>query len=538
MLRLKTTVAACLALLAIGSIISCSSQTAKSGDDAKTSPSETKTTTTSSTTPLSSAKEIAKADGTAPATTTVPSSQIQIPKIAAEVPGPALGPMTPAYVKMVGRMAYVWGWPLVYVYNQRTELTKVPEAILLNDAVCIAPMNQLCMLTGYVNPAEVYIADPNQDVVYGLGFLSLEKEPVVIQVPDFGSRFWTLPIYDGRTNQINRLGLQHGTMPGFYLIVGPNWKGTTPDGINGVIRSSTDFAATMPRIFLNDTPEDDAAVQPLINQVLIYPLSQFDGKIKTKDWKKIPHVTKNGEPAKYSSTQPPWVDPATFFGRLPIVMKEVPPMPGEEALYKWICSVLDVAAKDPEVMKTLRETAFEADKELVAPMMRWNVNGQPVGNGWTSPANNGAFGSDYIHRMGAVKADPYDNVRSETMYFYTDTDSQLKQLEGKSSYTVTFPKGQLPPVKGFWSLTMYNPAHFFAPNPLNRFALGTKNKTLQTNPDGSLTIYVGNTSPGKEKESNWLPAPTGQFSIWLRAYWPDQSILDGTWKPPVIEQVK
>ncbi|MGA7902392.1 MAG: hypothetical protein WCA06_07150, partial [Terrimicrobiaceae bacterium] len=104
----------------------------------------------------------------------------------------------------------------------------------------------------------------------------------------------------------------------------------------------------MPRIFLNDTPEDDAAVQPLINQILIYPLSQFDGKMKTKDWKKIPHVAKKGEPAKYSSTQPPWVDPATFFDHLPAVMKQVPPMPGEEALYKWIGSVLDAAAKDPE----------------------------------------------------------------------------------------------------------------------------------------------------------------------------------------------
>ncbi|MGB7790398.1 MAG: DUF1254 domain-containing protein, partial [Terrimicrobiaceae bacterium] len=122
--------------------------------------------------------------------------------------GPAPGPITKAYVQMVGRMAYVWGWPLVYVYNQRNELTKFPEALLLNDAVCIAPMNQLCMLTGYVNPAEVYIADPNQDVVYGLGFLSMGKEPVVMQVPDFGNRFWTLPIYDGRTDQISELGLQ------------------------------------------------------------------------------------------------------------------------------------------------------------------------------------------------------------------------------------------------------------------------------------------------------------------------------------------
>jgi len=464
--------------------------------------------------------------------------QVPIPQTAAEVPGPAPGPMTKAYVQQVGRVAYVWGWPLVYVHNQRTELTKVPEPILLNDAIPLAPMNQVSMLTGYVNPAETYIADPNQDVVYGLGYLSLEKEPVVIQAPDFGDRFWTIPVYDARTDQISQLGLQYGTKRGFTMIVGPDWKGATPPGITGVVRSSTNFAATMPRIFMNDTPEDHAAIQPLLNQILVYPLSQFDGTMKTKDWSKMPKVERKGVPAKYSSTQPPWVDPATFFDRLPIVMSEVPPMPGEEALYKQIASVLDAAAKDPEVMATLRETAFAADAELVAPMMRWRFNGQPAGNGWTSPANNGAFGTDYIHRMGAVKADPYDNKRNETMYFYTDNDSDSRQLVGESSYAVTFPKGQLPPVKGFWSLTVYNPQHVFAPNALNRFALGTRNKSLKYGADGSLTIYLGTKSPGEDKKSNWIPAPAGEFSIWLSSYWPDQDILDGAWKPPVVSRVE
>ena len=133
--------------------------------------------------------------------------QVPIPQTAAEVPGPAPGPMTKAYVQMVGRMAYLWGWPLVYVYNQRTELTKAPEPGLLAGVMPISPMNQVGMLTGYVDPGETFIADPNQDVVYGLGYLSLEKEPVVIQVPDFGDRFWTVPVYDARTDQISELGL-------------------------------------------------------------------------------------------------------------------------------------------------------------------------------------------------------------------------------------------------------------------------------------------------------------------------------------------
>ena len=297
------------------------------------------------------------------------------------------GPLTKAWVQTAGRMAYVWGWPLVYVYNQRTQLTKVPQPLMLNDAIVLAPMNQIAMLTGYVNPAETFIVIPNQDVVYGLGYLDLAKEPVVLQVPDFGERFWTFPVYDARTDEINELGLQYGTKPGFYMVVGPKWKGETPRGIAGVMRSTTDYAVAMPRIFMNDTAQDHAAIQPALTQIQIYPLSQFDGKMKTKDWNTLPKIHKAGTPAKYSSTQAPWVDPATFFEELPIVMKQVPPMPGEEALYQEIGRLLDAAAQDPEVKKTLQETAFAADKELIAPMMQLaNITASPPATVGPRPA--------------------------------------------------------------------------------------------------------------------------------------------------------
>ena len=214
--------------------------------------------------------------------------QFPIPQTAAEVPGPTSGPMTKASVQMVGRMAYVWGWPLVYVYNQRTELTKAPEQVLLDGAIPVGPMNKVVMLTNYISPHETFMDIPNQDVVYGMAWLSLAKEPLVVQVPDFGNRFWTFPMYDARTDEFTELGLQYGTKPGFYMIVGPNWKGETPAGIAGVVRSTTDFAALMPRIFMNDTAEDHAAIQPALSQIQLYPLSQFDGKIEDDGLEQAP----------------------------------------------------------------------------------------------------------------------------------------------------------------------------------------------------------------------------------------------------------
>ena len=87
-------------------------------------------------------------------------------------------------------------------------------------------------------------------------------------------------------------------------------------------------------------------------------------------------------------------------------------------------------------------------------------------------------------------------------------------------------------------MTVYNPEHLFYPNAMNCFSLGTKNKSLKYDPDGSLTIYLGNELPGEDKETNWLPAPSGNFSIWLRADWPDQAVLNGTWKPPMITRTE
>jgi hypothetical protein len=132
--------------------------------------------------------------------------------------------------------------------------------------------------------------------------------------------------------------------------------------------------------------------------------------------------------------------------------------------------------------------------------------------------NNAQWGTDYLKRTATSKSNMYDNTPRETKYIYRDFDSAGQQLHGKNSYTVTFPKGQLPPVKGFWSLTLYNEHHLFHSNDPNRYSLGTKGKSLRYNPDGSLTLHFGAKSPGKDKETNWVPAPNGTFSLYGRAF--------------------
>jgi hypothetical protein len=415
------------------------------------------------------------------------------------------------------------------------DITQAPEPGLLGGVLPVAPRGHLAMLHDYIEPSDRFVVCPNQDVAYGLGFFDLDSEPVVIQVPDFGDRFWVYALYDQRTDQFGELGKPYGTKPGFYLLAGPSWKGDVPSGITGVVRSSTSLANAVPRVFQNDTAEDHKAIQPVINQIVAYPLAAFDGTMKTIDWSKAPSIP---APDVKGRAETKWVVPERFFDQFGEALAMVPPLPGEEALYAQFRWLNDIAAKDPDIKKLMIDEAVATEKEVIDPFFQWKHNGKPAGNGWNRSVNNAQWGIDYFNRTGTAKSNMFDNRPNETQYFYTDNDAAGAPLDGSKTYAITFPAGQEPPVNGFWSLTLYDQYHFFSPNALKRYSLGTKSEGLKRNKDGSLTLYAGSVSPGKDKESNWLPAPKEPFSLYIRAYWGKPAILDGTWTPPAIERLE
>jgi hypothetical protein len=441
--------------------------------------------------------------------------------------------MHPEYVKTIGRMAYVWGWPMVNSHNRRATITQAPEPGKLGGVVPVAPRGYLSLLNDYVLPNQGFVACPNQDVVYGTIFAALDEESVVVQVPDFGDRFWVYALYDARTDQFGHMGKAYETKPGFYLLVGPNWDGVVPEGITEVMQSSTEFCFAGPRIFLNDTDEDRAEIQPILNQINGYPLAEYDGEMKIKDWSKTPSF-----PTPPSEGENKWVVPELFFDQLPGVMDLVPPLPGEEALYASIRQVLQAAERDPEVKKALLEVAIETEEKVIGPLFLWKHNGIPAGVGWNRSYNNAEWGYDYLMRTSTARSNMFDNRPNETQYFYTDGDSNGGQLDSKNLYAVTFANGELPPVNGFWSLTLYNEHHIFTPNDLGRYSLGTKNEDMKFNEDGSLTLYAGANPPGGDMDNNWLPAPGETFSLYIRCYWGKEAILDRSWTPPKIEKIK
>jgi hypothetical protein len=440
--------------------------------------------------------------------------------------------ITEEYAKLVGRDAYFWTWPMVNIYNRRLHFSKFTRAEL-SGPLMSAPLNQIAMLTDYVAPEERAVACPNQDVVYGIGALALDLSPVVVQVPDFGDRFWVYQIVDLRTDSFVQLGKMYGTTPGFYLLVGPDWTGEVPKGITKVFRCPTNTALAAPRVFQDDTPEDKRAIQDVLRSIMFYPLAEYGERMKTTDWANLPRVP--APPATDEESR--WVFPEKFVDQLPLVFADAPPLPGEEARYAQVLAVLDATKNDPKIKAAMTAGAMEADELLVKPLFQFRNYGQQLPHYWSTISNESAFGTDYFTRTAVAKSNILVNSPNETKYFYQDLDESGSRLNSANRYTVTFPKGGTPLVYGFWSLSIYNEHHFFVANPINRFSVGTKNKDLNFAADGSLTIYVQADEPTDPvQRGNWLPAPNGDFSLYVRAYWPKPPIADGSWTPPAVKR--
>lgn len=441
--------------------------------------------------------------------------------------------ITAEYAKHVGRDAYFWAWPMVNMYNRRLHFSQVKE-VALSGPLMEAPLNRLAMLVDYVDPEERSVACPNQDVVYGIGAIALDVSPVVIQVPDFADRFWVYQIVDLRTDSFVQLGKMYSTTPGFYLLVGPDWQGEVPKGITRVFRSPTRTALAAPRIFMDDTDEDRRAIRTALSGIAMYPLADYDGRMKSTDWSNLPKVP----PPPPSEEETRWVFPDKFVDELPLVLADAPPLPGEEARYAQVLAVLAAAKANPELKQAMTEGARDADEKMVTPLFHFRNYGQQLPHHWSTISNESAFGTDYFTRTAVAKSNILVNSPNETKYFYQDLDAQGARLNSANRYSVTFAKDATPPVNGFWSLSIYNEHHFFVANPIKRFSVGTKNKDLKLAADGSLTIHVQAEAPDDpDRRANWLPAPKGDFSLYVRSYWPKTEITEGSWTPPPVLKV-
>ncbi len=440
----------------------------------------------------------------------------------------------------VAKEAYLWGWPLVYVRQLSVALERVP-APGVSGGLPVAPINELSMLTNTIKPGAGAIPCANQDVIYGFGLFDLEREPVVFQVPDFGDRFWLYQLGDQRTDAFAELGCMYKTAPGSYLVASEEWDQPIPEGIREVFRCSTRYCYLLPRVYFENCDADRATVMPAIREIGAYPLSSFDNSTQIFSWDKprwFPNVGRAGRARQ--------VAPDTFFETFSHVLKDVPPKPGEEAMYKRFEELAHEKQRDPLFAAELKNIAPSFDRDVVQPLFEFRNVGIELPGYWTTIFNGAAFGNDYKTRTAVAKSNPFVNRRNEAAYYYLDLDSAGSQLLGENRYEITFSSSTLPPADGFWSLTVYDERHVLPENIRGRITIGSRDRSVLFNPDGSLTIIVDRTAtecenvPGvaQPASKNILSSPPGKFSLYLRLYQPREEAQSGRWAPPAVRRIR
>ena len=445
--------------------------------------------------------------------------------------------LTPAEAKEIAKEAYIYGFPMVLNYK-----TMYSYTIDKQSPEFKGDFNQLGCAARVYTPEDKAVITPNSDTPYCMGWIDLRAEPVVFTIPEIEEdRFYEVQLIDIYTHNFAYLStVAKGNVPGKYLITGPSWKGEVPEDITEVIPCETQFLLAIARTQLFN-PDDIDNVKNIQDGYNVETLSAFSGT-------KAPSVAavidfpewKNG--TEFS---------AELFAYLDFVLTLVKTPKEEQALMKRFAKIglgtdekFDINKFSPEIQKALEEGAQEGlaaikefgGKESKDPLASGKIFGTRAFLN-KSAKDNYNLNNLFILRATGALMGIYGNSGAEAIYptYLVDAEDVLLDAS-KNSYAMTFKKGEFPPVSAFWSLTMYDgKTSLLIDNPLNRYLLNSPMvDSFVMGEDGSLTIYVQKDSPGKDLESNWLPAPDGPFYATLRLYGPKEEALEGKWVAPKL----
>lgn len=428
--------------------------------------------------------------------------------------------------------SYLFGYPLVTMDMTRRQETNVAVP---DDAH--APMGQLVKLRAYPAVDNHGAAAPNADTLYTMVWLDVSTEPWVFSIPDMGDRFYIMPMLSGYNEVFHVAGSRAtGGKAQEYVITGPGWSGTVPAGVTHVT-SPTALVWILGRVYCSGTSDDYTAVHALQDGFSCVPLGAY-GKPYTAPPGVVDETFDAEKAIRKQVNDLPLVD---FFSYLAELLKTNPPKPEDAPIVSRMAEIGIVPGEDFDRSK-LPLLGHRLDPKLALLELVHAMKSKTPVNGWLYwTSNAGEYGTDYEQRAMVTLIGPGLNYPKDAMYPFSEKDPDGKDYDGsKHRYVMRFDKGQLPPVKGFWSLTMYDPEFFFVPNPIDRYSLSQRD-TFVTNPDGSIDLYLQADSPGPDKDANWLPAPKGKFVPMLRLYWPQDtppSILDGSWTPPPLRRAQ
>ncbi|MAB14971.1 DUF1254 domain-containing protein [Parvibaculum sp.] len=449
----------------------------------------------------------------------------------------AASPLDADMAQEIAVDAYIYAFPLVVAEISRRVLTNVRPDRGGNSLQVSAPMNRFAHMRQFPDDSFSAVVRPNADTLYSALWFDVSEEPLVISVPDSGGRYYLLPMMDMWTHVFAAPGSRTtGTHAQTFAIVGPDWQGDLPSGVKAY-RAPTPVGWMIGRTQTNGV-EDYEAVRAFQAGIEAVPLSAWGGAAYEPPAPAFDPELDMTAP----SDQVFAMDAATFFGLFAKLLRRNPPHVDDHPMLDRLARIglvpgqgLDMESLSPEVRAAIEAAPALGREKIGVAMFR---TGNLV-NGWRLIAHPmGTYGTDYMRRaviayfgLGAVPVE-------DAVYPSAWTQEDGNPFDSATKYVMHFEPEQIPPARAFWSLTMYNEKQLFAANPIDRFAIGDRDK-LHFNADGSLDLYIQRDQPSEpERQANWLPAPaSGSFSMNLRVYWPKPDVLDGIWAPPPVTRL-
>lgn len=416
--------------------------------------------------------------------------------------------------------AYIFAYPLVMYYR-----TMYRQAIEGDHG--FGKWIQL----GTSTPADHDINTPNNDTPYSYAWVDLRAEPWVLTLPSIETnRYYTSQWNDQWGFILDNVGSVNDGNKGItVMLANPDWKGQLPQGVSRVIQGESQFLGSITRTQLVGSDGSIDKVKQIQQGYTLQPLSAY---LHTPAPAAAPAVS-----------WPSWTEgdemTPKFWDYLSFLLPFTTDNPVDAPMYDKLAA-LGIKRGQPFSQDSLSQDVKDA---LKGGIEDGQAEMKKVGSGNVDSSkifgNRARLGTDYLDRAMSAFVGIFGDVAEQALYFPLPADSSGAPLDGsKASYSLTFPPGQQPPVKFFWSITMYNmPDRYLVANPINRYSIGSGTPGLKQNPDGSMTLYFSKTDPGGDKSANWLPAPDGPFWMVLRTYGPEQGILDKSWQPPKIEKL-
>ena len=430
--------------------------------------------------------------------------------------------------------AYLFGYPLVTMDMTRRRVTNVVAA-----EAARAPMGQFAHFRQFPTAAYRDVPGANVDTLYSIAWFDVGREPYVLSLPSIGNRYVMMPMLSGWTDVFAAPGSRTtGSQAHTFLISGPGWKGKVPKGMQQLM-SPTAIVWVLGRTYSDGAPADLEKVHALQDQYELVPLSGWGKPYKPRK----PVVDPAFDMKTDTSALVNGMDGATYFRTLAALLKMNPPAQADAPMVARMARIGLVSGKDFDATKldpTIAKAVQAAPKAALAKVMSYGQTAGERVNGWQIMTKAGSYGTDYLLRAYCNALGPGWNRAEDAVYPTSFADVNGQPYDGANKYVVHIGKGEAPPVKGFWSLTLYGADRFLVDNPINRYAVGS-GTPLKQNADGSVDVYIQKDSPGDDKESNWLPAPAGRFGLFLRLYWPTEtppSIIDGSWRPPAVSKMQ